>query len=45
MYKNWSSDMNSLLSINKLNVFETLALDKNDERDLLTQKINDKWKN
>ena len=45
MYKNWSSDMNSLLSIDKLIVFETLALDKNDERDLLTQKINDKWKN
>ena len=44
--KNWSSDMKSiLLSINKLNVFETLeALNINGARNLLTQKMNEKWK-
>ena len=44
--KNWSSDIKSiLLSINKLNEFETLeALNINVARSLLTQKMNEKWK-
>ena len=44
--KNWSSDMKSiLLSINKINEFETLeALNINGARNLLTQKMNEKWK-
>ena len=44
--KNWSSDMKSiLLSINKLNEFETLeTLNINRARNLLTQKMNEKWK-
>ena len=44
--KNWSSDMKSvLLSINKLNAFETLeAINNNGARNLLTQKMNEKWK-
>ena len=44
--KNWSSDMKSiLLSINKLNEFETLeALNINGARNLLIRKMNEKWK-
>ena len=44
--KNWSSDMISfLLSINKLNEFETFeALNINVARNLMTQKMNEKWR-
>ena len=44
--ENWSSDMKSiLLPINKLNEFKTLeALNINGARNLLTQKMNEKWK-